>query len=264
MKTLLTLMIALLAMFSAGVASATTNPVELTATINGEAVASDAGKPIRLEPHGKAMVELRVTNNGPTSLDIDRVEFAGRVIGLTYYAFDTAVDLSVAPGATATVKYAIDLSRLDGQATGLIGASLTVFDDGGNALATIDTVTDVRGSLWSVYGLFGLALLLLTVLALLDGAIAIARNQLPANRFRRGLRIMTPGIGIGLVLVFTLSATRVWVPDTGRWLIIAGAFAATFFIIGYLTPTPDNTAEDDDEIAVESSDSPTEHILEPQ
>ncbi|NMN98751.1 hypothetical protein [Antrihabitans stalactiti] len=251
MKTLLTLMITALVVLSAGVASAATNPVELAATINGEAVTPGADQPIRLEPHGKATVELRVTNNSPTAIVIDRVEFAGRVVGLTYYAFDTAVDLSVAPGATASVKYAIDLSRLNGQATGLIGATLSVFDDDGNALASIDTVTDVRGSLLSVYGLFGLALLLLTALALLDAALAIARHQLPANRFRRALRIMTPGIGIGLVLVFTLSATRVWVPATDRWLIIAGAFAATFFAIGYLTPTPDTAGKDADEKVLE-------------
>ena len=38
--------------------------------------------------------------------------------------------------------------------------------------------------------------------------------RLSANRWRRGLRLLTPGIGIGLVLVFSASVARWWVPRT--------------------------------------------------
>ncbi len=72
-------------------------------------------------------------------------------------------------------------------------------------------------------------------------------GRLPLNRWRRGLRLLTPGIGLGLVLVFTLSVARVWVPTTERWITVAAAFAVGFFILGYLTPTPAEDDEDDDE-----------------
>jgi hypothetical protein len=223
--------------------------VNVIARINGQAVSTSSGDhPIRLDPHHAAAVELTVDDTGAAPVTVHRVQLSGRVVGLTFYSFDTAVALTVQPGATATLRYSLDLTGLAGQATGLIGGSVTVFDDHGHQLAQQDTVTDVRGSFWSVYGLFGFALLLLTILAILDTTIALARHRMPPNRWRRGLRFLTPGIGLGLVLAFTLSAVRVWVPSTARWLLLAACFAVAFFVLGYLTPTPvdeRDVAEDD-------------------
>ena len=128
-----------------------------------------------------------------------------------------------------------------------MGGAVTVFDDHGHQVARQALVTDVRGSLVSVYGLFGLALLVLTVLALVDTAVAVARHGLPANRWRRGTRALTPGLGIGLVLVFTLSAAHVAVPTGPRWIEAAVGFAVLFFVLGYLTPTPDDARDDNDD-----------------
>jgi hypothetical protein len=118
-------------------------------------------------------------------------------------------------------------------------------------VASVSTVTDVRGSLMSVYGLFGIALVVLTALALVDSAFAIARRRLSANRGKRGLRLLAPGLGIGLILAFSASVARLWVPNTGQWLIIAAITAAAFFTLGYLSPTTepadDEPLADDDE-----------------
>ena len=73
----------------------------------------------------------------------------------------------------------------------------------------------------------------------------VARHKDSQNRWRRGLRMLTPGIGIGLVLAFTASVARWWVPSTHVWLLTAGITAATFFVLGYFSPTPD---EDDDDV----------------
>jgi hypothetical protein len=100
-------------------------------------------------------------------------------------------------------------------------------------------ISDVRGSLLSVYGLFGIALLVLTVLASIDAGLAIRRHRLSGNRWLRGLRLLTPGVGVGLVLLFTATVVRLWVPRTPVWLIIAAGTAAAFFALGYFTPTPD-------------------------
>ncbi|WP_252190327.1 MULTISPECIES: hypothetical protein [unclassified Rhodococcus (in: high G+C Gram-positive bacteria)] len=219
----------------------------MTVTVNGQDIATASPThPVRLDPHSPAQVTVNLNNATASPVTIAAVDLSGHVLGLTFFSYHTAVGLTVAPGQTQSLDFELDLSGLDGQATGLINGTVTVRGDDGTVLADISTVTDVRGSLMSVYGLFGLALALLTALAVLDAVLGIARRRLHENRWRRGLRMLTPGIGIGLVLAFTLSATRVWAPTLDRWLLLAGGFAVGFFILGYLTPTPD-TAEDLDE-----------------
>ncbi|WP_241031996.1 hypothetical protein [Rhodococcus pseudokoreensis] len=222
-------------------------PVQMSVTVNGQDAAS-AGptNPVRLDPHSPARVQMTLANNTADLVTVGAVDVSGHVLGLTFFSYHTAVGLTVEPGQTQTLDFELDPSGLDGQATGLINGTVTVTDVDGAVLAETATVTDVRGSMVSVYGLFGLALAILTALAVLDAALGIARRRLHENRWRRAMRMLTPGIGIGLVLAFTLSATRVWVPTLDRWLLLAGGFAAGFFLLGYLTPTPD-TAEDLDE-----------------
>jgi hypothetical protein len=256
MRRFLTPIAILLALGFIGVqvASATTDPVTATATVGGHDVAaSRASQPIRLEPGQPADIEIVVTNHGDVPVDVRQVQLEGRVLGLVFYSYVSSVDLSVAPHATDTVKYRLSLTGLKGQATGLMRGDVSVGDANGNRIASIPMVSDVRGSLFSVYGLFGLALLVLTILALVDAALAVARHRLSANRWMRGLRLLTPGIGIGLVLLFTASVLRLWAASTGAWLMIAGLTAALFFVFGYLTPTPvGEEPDDDDDIDVDS------------
>ena len=115
-------------------------------------------------------------------------------------------------------------------------------------------VLDVRGSLRSVYGIFGVSVAFLTVLSFLGALIGLARHRLPPNRWRRGLRFLTPGLGLGLLLNFTLSATRVFVPSPGRWLTIVVVAAAVCFGLGYVTPAPDAGDDDDDADELEAAD----------
>jgi hypothetical protein len=222
--------------------------VAVSGRINGQSIAdSSPDHPIHLSPKSPASMDLSIANDGDDAVTVARVELSGRVAGLTFYSFDTSVDLSVAPGSTERLSYSLVMSGLRGQATGLIGGSLEIYDTDGHSLAAQSLVSDVSGSIVSVYGLFGVALVLLTVLALADCALAIAFHRMPANRWRRALRTVTPGIGIGLVLVFSLSALRVWVPAPSKWALLAGAFAAAFFIAGYLTPNPAADDNDDDD-----------------
>ena len=91
---------------------------------------------------------------------------------------------------------------------------------------------------------------MLTALALVDATIGIARHRLSANRWRRGLRLLAPGIGIGLVLMFSASVARLWVSDTAQWLLLAGLTASVFFAIGYFAPVPGDD-DGDEEIDVD-------------
>jgi hypothetical protein len=219
--------------------------VRATASVNGQDIArTTEGHPARLFPDHASTVSLRVFNDGSHTVIIRTVELQGQVLGLDFFDFETSVGLKIRPHSSADLRYTLDLSGLKGQATGLIPASLVLLDADRNVVASIPFVSDVRGSIVSVYGLFGLALVLLTLLALLNALVALALHRLPSNRFRRGVQFLIPGIGIGLILVFTLSALRDWLPSNGHWLITVLVAGAVFFVLGYLTPTG---AEDEDE-----------------
>ena len=223
-------------------------PVTIHATVDGQDVSVTASsEPIPLYPDKIADVVVDVTNHGNDPIEIGSVQVVGSVLGLTFFSFVTGVELTVAPGASSTVNYKLDLTELKHQATGLIKTDLIVRNHDRGTVAVVHMVADVRGSLWSVYGLLGLALLVLTTLAIVDAAIAIRRHKDSQNRWRRGLRMLTPGIGIGLVLAFTASVARWWVPSTQLWLLIAGITAVTFFVLGYFSPTPDDEDDDEDE-----------------
>jgi hypothetical protein len=155
------------------------------------------------------------------------------------------VEFSVPPASSDTFHYRLDLTGLREQATGLMGGDLIIRDPSGEPIAAVPMVTDVRGSVLSVYGLFGIALVVLTVLALVDAAFAIARQRLSANRWQRGLRLLAPGVGVGLVLTFSASVARLWVPESGRWILFGGIAAAVFFAVGYFAPAPGERDDDD-------------------
>ncbi|MEU6585014.1 hypothetical protein [Nocardia sp. NPDC046763] len=224
--------------FVAGPARAATG-VSATATLDGRAIAgADAGHPVRLDPKRVAQVVVEVTNGTADPVSVRRVDLAGHVLGLNFYSYSTTVELTVAAGRTEKLTYRLDPAGLDGQATGLIGSDLTLIGADGRPLTAVHTVVDVRGSLASVYGLFGIIIAVLTALAIVDAALTVARHRLSANRWQRGLRLLAPGLGIGLMIGFTGSVARWWVPGTALWLALAGATAALFFVAGYLSPTP--------------------------
>jgi hypothetical protein len=222
--------------------------VTVSASVDGQPLAhSSQSHPIRLSPTKPATLEVQVTNASGAEVDLRTVRLEGRVVGLTFFAYDTSVNLAVAAGQSATLRYSLDLAGLDGQATGLIPGSVRLLDAGRHVVASQSMVSDVRGSVKSVYGLFGLALLLLTILATLGALLGLARHRLSPNRWLRAARFLTPGLGLGLVLVFTLSAFRAWVPTTGRWIVMILVCGAVFFVIGYLTPSPVEEGEEEED-----------------
>ncbi|MGK2881917.1 MAG: hypothetical protein ACSLE6_14360 [Mycobacterium sp.] len=233
-------------LFGAASASAQNDAVIMSATVNGSDVGTaSVSQPLRLVPSEWAEVEITVTNAGDTPIEVRRATLEGDAVGLTFFSYATSVDFVVAPGATETLNYRLDLTDLEGQATGLIRGELSITDAQRTTVAALPTVTDVRGSLFSVYGLFGIALVVLTALALLDVALALSKHRLSLNRWQRGVRFLVPGVGIGLAIVFSASVLRLWVPETGWWFIVAGVTAAIFFAAGYFSPTPDDEHDND-------------------
>ncbi len=260
---LITLLLAALfaGSFLATAVAAAQDSVTMSATVGGTDVST--GEPVRLEPGETVEVAVELTNAGNAAVDIRRVELSGSVLGLTFFQYSTGVQFTVEPGSTDTLRYQLDLYGLDGQATGLMGGELKVTDGDGDTIASIPMVSDIRGSLVSVYGLFGIVLTVLTVLALLDVILAVARHRLSENRWQRGLRLLAPGVGIGLVVAFSASVARLWVPETGLWLVLAGLTAAVFFALGYFSPTPDHDDELDDDLEDLEDDLDEEYLEDP-
>ncbi len=224
--------------------------VTLTGRINGQSLAgSSQSNPVRLYPLRPATIAVTVQNNSSATVHVATVRLGGVVMGLTFFAFDNSVAFAVSPHSTVTNRYSIPLVGLNGQATGLIQGSLSVLNPGQQVVASQGMVVDVRGSLASVYGVFGLAVALLTLLAFVLVLLELARHRLHSNRFRRGLYFVVPGLGVGLVLVFTLSATRVFVPSVSHWVPLIVFSAVILFVVGFLTPDP-GIDDDDEDLAL--------------
>lgn len=228
--------------------------LRVSATIDGHDVGSaSSSQPIRLVPDDTVSVAVMTTNTSARPVDIGQIDLRGRVLGMDFFVYSVGTDVTLAPGTTQVIRYRLHLVGLAGQATGLMSSQLVVRTPGGAALATVATVTDVRGSLFSVYGLFGLALAILTLLALVDTAVRVARHRLPRNRWRRGLYVMISGIGVGLLSGFAVSVLRLAAPGATVWVCSVIVCAAVFFTLGYLAPVQ-RTGRDDAEENIDDLD----------
>jgi hypothetical protein len=220
--------------------------VGFASTVNGRSAATSSdARPAQIFPDRLTEVRIAVTNRSTTTLQVTSVRFQGDVLGLPLFSYDSAVDLVVPPGRTRSLDFPFSVSGIGSQATGLVVATLTLLAPNGAAIATQSLVTNVHGSLKSIYGLFGLAVLALTISSLVFALLALARHRLAENRWLRAMRFFVPGFGVGLVLNFTLSAFGVFVPGPGHWVSVMIFTSATGFALGYLTPAP--TEEDPDD-----------------
>jgi hypothetical protein len=248
---LLLTLIAVLAPGFAATANAATAPpqpgLQWRATIDGHDVSTaNANDPVPLRAGHDAQVALTVTNPGPDTVTIRTLRLEGRVIGMSFFAFSTRIDLAVTAGSTQQRTIQLDLSDLGDQAVGLIPARLSLLKPDRTVIDDRPLATDVRGSLRSAYGIFGLAIAGITLILVVSLAFEVARHQLPPNRWRRAVRFLAPGLGVGLTATFTLSATRILIPSASVWVPLVIGCGLAGFIIGYLTPTPDDEDYQDD------------------
>ena len=197
---------------------------------------------VRLDPGQPAAVTLTVINNTDQVLRVRSVRLRGSVLGVTFYSAGTVLHLQVPARDARTFTVDVDLDDLGNQATGLLPLEVTLVGEDRGALATASGTADLRGSLWCAYGVFGLGLLVATVVAWVTALLALSRGRLSSHRWWRGVRFVWGGIGAGLVAVITLSVLRVIAPSAeGELAFVAGA-AIVAFVAGYLTPRPADPA----------------------
>ena len=190
-------------------------------------------------------MRITLTNKGASTINVSAMRLEGQVLALPLFSYDTAVDLVVPPGATKSLNFPFSISGVGSQATGLVVATLSLLAPDGTVVASQPLVTNVHGSLHSIYGLFGLAVLVLTASSLGLALLAMARHTLSDNRWVRGVRFLIPGFGVGLVLTFTLAAFGIFTAGPGHWFPLLIVTSAVGFAVGYLTPAPNEEEFDD-------------------
>lgn len=219
-------------------ASAQARSAVISVSINGSNV-KDLAEPLKL--NASATQHFKVSVNNPTSADVHltTVSFEGKVVGLPVFRCEGLVSLVVPPGGAAEQEFEMDSNCLKDQATGLMPAKITVYDNNRVALDSWNLTLDIAGSLKSIYGLFGIALAALTVLSLLGGLISMARHRLSPNRWSRAMRFAIPGIGLGFTVVFALAAAGIAVPTATMWIPVVCTSFAVLGLFGYFSPRPD-------------------------
>ncbi len=242
---LIAVVVAMALLLAPGAAAGAELPdtITWTAAVNGDNVERLNGEAVRLEPGERAQVAVVVQNRGGEPLSIPYVRLEGSVLGMSFYVFTTRVDFEVPAGAEETLEYEIDLLDLGDQARGLIPSRLVLLDEEGNDREALDFQVDVRGDLTSVYMVFGLAVGALTLLLLAAALWRLSTGRLHPNRWRRGLVMAAPGLGLGFVLTFSLSVLRIASPQASLWAILLLVGAAVGFAAGYLSPNPEGPGE---------------------
>jgi hypothetical protein len=222
--------------------------LRFSATVDGRSLEDvDPNEALRLQGEQETLVSVTVDNRGDEEIFVRSIRLDGKVMGLTFFSYETRVDLRVPPGETGEREFAFDLIDLGSQANGLLPARMALLDGERQTLAGQSFPADVRGSLLSIYGVFGLAVAAITAVLLIAAIVRLATHRLSPNRWRRGIRFGVPGLGLGLTLTFTLSTLRVLTPSPSGWVTLVVIFGAALFIIGFCTPTPEAGDEDDDE-----------------
>ncbi|HEV7977394.1 hypothetical protein [Amycolatopsis sp.] len=220
---------------SPAVAAGSGEALKIAVTIDGQNIGDNT---VAVEPGEPVELAVTAINNGSSSIRVRSVRLSGVALALTFFSYDIMVPFDVPAGGRATRTLELDLAALNGQAIGLLPASVELLDSQRETLGSASTVTDVRGSIWSVYGVFGLAMLVLTVLAWAGALLALARHRLSPNRWRRALRFLPAGVGTGLVAVVTLSVLRLVPPEPVVEIPVVLGAAAIALLLGYLTPHP--------------------------
>jgi len=209
--------------------------VTIDATVDGKPVGKGE---LLLDPERSSQIGITVHNGADTIQHVKTVRVSGSALALTFFAYDTIVPFDVPPKQSVTRTFTLDLADLGSQAIGLLPTEVAVVDTNRDVLVSVGATGDVRGSMWSVYGVFGLAVLVLTALSWAGALLALARHRLPANRWQRAMRFLPAGIGTGLVAVISLSVLRLMAPSPVAEIPFILVAAAAALVLGYLTPHP--------------------------
>src|SRR5437763_670569 len=90
-----------------------TGRAQISAVVNGRNLDDvDNNRPLELAPNKPVQLTVTVHNPGPKDLLVKSVRLDGRVMGLTFFSFDTEVDLPVPAGGSGDRNFNLDLVGL--------------------------------------------------------------------------------------------------------------------------------------------------------
>jgi hypothetical protein len=210
-----------------------------TADISGRAVSTaTAQHPLSISPNRSPSISVHLRNLRSQLVVVRSVRLESQVLGLTFLNSEARIDMAVGPGQAASRTFPTDLFGVQRQATGLLPARLALLDTSGRVVASQSFAIRIRGSWWSVYGRFGFAVAALTLVLLLSALWELVRGRQPRRRWRRGLTLALPGLGLGFVLLFVLSAAGILLPTPRLCAVFLGTAGVLGFVAGMATPKP--------------------------
>ncbi|WP_462185873.1 hypothetical protein, partial [Frankia sp. CcWB2] len=210
--------------------------VELGVTVDGQPLGEDN---VVLGASAVARVVVSVQNLTRSNVPVDSVRLSGTMLGLTFFDYDTRVRTTIPARGSANWTVDLDMRDLDGRATGLMPVELAIRGADLHTVAEVSGTADIHGSLLSIYGLFGLGLVVLMGLLWAVALLPLGRHAVPATWWQRGLRFVPAGCGVGLFVIFALSATRLLSPGTPSDFGITITTTAVCFGLGALLPQLD-------------------------
>ncbi|MDH3682905.1 MAG: hypothetical protein OEV40_23480, partial [Acidimicrobiia bacterium] len=138
------------------------------------------------------------------------------------------------------LRFPIDFFDLEGQAHGYLRGQIRIFDADRVALGSSDVFLDGRGSPTATMSMFTLVLAAFAAISLAWNVYRLSLRKLPVERLMRGLRFIHTGAAVGLTISAASSSLRIWPLPTPAWIMMTLVCAAGGFLVGYLSPGPDN------------------------
>ena len=233
--------LALFVFLAASCGSDSSNVVELEGTLDGQSIGeATPSNPIALRPFQESDLIVDITNTSNAPVTVEHLRIEGEMLDLTFMAYDAGIDFSIEPGETRQYQVPVDFFDLDRQAHGYLRTSLKAYDGDRTELGSTGFAVDVRGRPFSLMGTFAGLLALMTAASIGMALWAASRRKLPANRLVRAFRFAVPGLGVGLLLTVAFSMLRIFPLPTTAWVPMVAIPTAIGFVLGYLSPAPDN------------------------
>ena len=124
---------------------------------------------------------------------------------------------------------------------------MQLLDPDRNVIASEDAVWDVKGSMTSLFGLFAIMLLVVTIILTAFSFRDLATGRLSKNRWWRGVRFAFVGLSIGATVLVWMSVLRLVAPRAVIAYPLLLVLGIAGFVLGSLSPDPGRGIEDEDD-----------------
>jgi hypothetical protein len=227
------------------VATAADN-VTFVVKIDGEDVSKSSGSnPVAID--GQVPLEVTIVNKSTKPVTVNAVRLIGRSIGATVFSSEIAIGAQLDPGESQTRTIQLDLRGITDQANGLFEGQVQLLDPNRNVIASEDAVWDVKGSMTSLFGLFAIMLLVVTIILTAFSFRDLATGRLSKNRWWRGVRFAFVGLSIGATILVWMSVLRLVAPRAVIAYPLLLVLGIAGFVLGSLSPDPTRGVEDEDD-----------------